>query len=405
MLRLDRSSWCVRNPRQTQPFTLSDLIAAGIYKPVILRDSRGPRGCSSTSFNPATLQGARSILFSLLLMTVAVVSAQSPSAAPKPGEPTDAKALKTFATALEWERKGQSLFAMEAFRKANKQDGGHCMTCFDKAYVNADHAAQYKDAEQIAREWLLVAPDAEKASIHWGIANALQNQGLNAKKDKFFEESCEEYNTALQMRPDYALIRFRLGISLAYLHRDDEARKEFSTFLEQDRRSPEYHDRAQRYVARVELARAKMAPPFSVVTIDGQHVSMDSLAGKVVLIDFWATWCGPCNGALPQIQSIADKFAGQPFVVLSVSLDSDDAKWRAFVKKNNMTWLQTRDGGLGGKLSKIFGVNAIPATFTIDADGVLEDEHVGDASIDGKLKKLVAQAAKAKLARLNGAGN
>jgi thiol-disulfide isomerase/thioredoxin len=135
-----------------------------------------------------------------------------------------------------------------------------------------------------------------------------------------------------------------------------------------------------------------MAPPFEITTRDGQHITMDSLAGKVVLIDFWATWCGPCREALPHIQKIAKKFDGQPFVVLSISLDSDGAAWSQFVEKNGMTWLQYRDGSFNGRISKQFGVTAIPATFTIDADGVLEDQHVGDANIEGKLKKLIARA-------------
>ncbi len=111
-----------------------------------------------------------------------------------------------------------------------------------------------------------------------------------------------------------------------------------------------------------------------------------------MLIDFWATWCGPCREALPHIRDIAQKFAGQPLVVMSISLETDDAKWRDFVAKNEMTWIQTRDDGFKGKVATMFGVHAIPATFTIDADGVLQDQHVGDASIEGKLKKLTARA-------------
>ncbi len=126
---------------------------------------------------------------------------------------------------------------------------------------------------------------------------------------------------------------------------------------------------------------------------------MDSLAGKVVLIDFWATWCGPCREALPHIRKIAQKFEGQPLVVLSISLDNDEAKWKDFVGKNGMTWLQYRDGYFNGRIATQFGVNAIPATFTIDADGVLEDQHVGDANIEGKLKKLIAQAVEWPIAR------
>jgi thiol-disulfide isomerase/thioredoxin len=141
-----------------------------------------------------------------------------------------------------------------------------------------------------------------------------------------------------------------------------------------------------------QLARERLAPAFEATTIDGKTVSLDDLQGKVVLIDFWATWCGPCREALPGIQRIAQKFAGQPLVVLSVSLDSDDAKWKSFVAEHKMTWLQTRDGGFEGSLSHQFGVHAIPQTFTIDADGVLQDQHIGDAAIEGKIKKLVAQA-------------
>jgi len=111
-----------------------------------------------------------------------------------------------------------------------------------------------------------------------------------------------------------------------------------------------------------------------------------------VLLDFWATWCGPCRAALPHMQSIAKKFAGQPLVVLSVSLDRDPTKWKQFVEKNEMTWLQYYDGGFEGPISRLFDVHAIPHTFTIDADGVLQDENIGDASIEGKLKKLVARA-------------
>jgi thiol-disulfide isomerase/thioredoxin len=150
--------------------------------------------------------------------------------------------------------------------------------------------------------------------------------------------------------------------------------------------------RALLFISQPEMARARMAPPFAVTTLDGQHISLDDLKGKVVLIDFWATWCGPCREALPHIQEIAKKFQGQPLVILSVSLDSQESKWKEFVAKNHMTWLNCRDGSFEGPVAKLFDVHAIPHTFTIDADGVLQDEHVGDAAIEGKLKKQIARA-------------
>ena len=78
--------------------------------------------------------------------------------------------------------------------------------------------------------------------------------------------------------------------------------------------------------------------------------------------------------------------------MISISLDTDQQKWKEFVEKNGMTWPQYFDGGFAGSIAKTFAVNAIPHTFTIDADGVLQQKHVGDASIEGKIRKLLARA-------------
>ena len=313
--------------------------------------------------------------------------------APKPGEPTDSKARKTFDEALQWDRKGMHAEAIGSFRKANKQDGGHCSECLRRAYLLAISTGDYKTSEAVAREMLATATtDADKVAAHFSLGVALQQLGIQGKKEQCFATSCDEFKTVLQLDPSYTTAHYGLGTSLARLHQDDAARAEFSAFLDKDKQTPALHERAARYLQRIDLARARMAPAFTVTTLDGQRVTMDSFAGKVVLIDFWATWCGPCREALPHIRQIAHKFEGEPFVVLSVSLDSDMEKWRAFVNSNGMTWLQYRDGGFDGYIARLFSVDAIPATFTIDADGVLEDQHVGDADIEGKLKKLIAQA-------------
>jgi thiol-disulfide isomerase/thioredoxin len=182
------------------------------------------------------------------------------------------------------------------------------------------------------------------------------------------------------------------GKALANLHQDEEAKGQFNKFLKMASSENPSRQRAQRFLEQPELARARMAPPFSVTTADGEHVSMDDLQGKVVLLDFWATWCVPCREALPHIQQLAKKFQGEPLVILSISLDANEEKWKEFITKNELSWLQYRDGGFTGPISRMFSVTAIPHTFTVDSDGVLQDEHIGDASIEGKLKKLISRA-------------
>jgi thiol-disulfide isomerase/thioredoxin len=340
------------------------------------------------------------VLSFFLSAGAAALAADNPATPPKPGEPTDPKARKTWDSAQDWERHRAYGAAISDYRKANQQDGGHCSPCLQRAYKLALTSGANKDAEAIARDMLPTAvTGGDKANVHYLIGLALQRQGMDKKKDACFNQSCDEFHAALDANQNLNVAHFGLGVSLAHLHQDDQARREFSAFLDQEKPGSVARERAERYLTNVGLARATMAPPFAVTTLDGQHISLDALTGKVVLIDFWATWCGPCREALPHIRRIAQQFSEQPLVVLSISLDKDEARWKDFVAKNGMTWLQYRDGGFDGAVAKQFGVHAIPATFTIDADGVLEDQRVGDADIEGKLKKLVARAAEVEKRR------
>jgi thiol-disulfide isomerase/thioredoxin len=347
-----------------------------------------------------TLHRCRAVLRVLAVFSSFFVAGSSPAGAVEPsipGAPTDPKAVRTFTDGMNWQKQGQKTLALDAYRKANQQDGGHCAACLSRGLKLAQDLGDYKAQEGILHDWISLAQsDRDKANLHFQLGIAPERQGIaenGGKKGARFNESCDEFKTALELDPKMAVAHYAMGVSLAYLHQDDAARAEFKTYLSEDTETPTRHERAARFIDHMDLARARMAPPFDLTTLDGRHITMDSLAGKVVLIDFWATWCGPCREALPHMRQIAQRFQGQPIVILSVSLDDDEAKWKDFVAKNGMTWLQYRDGGFTGPIATSFAVRAIPATFSIDADGVLEDQHVGDADIEGKLKKMIAHAA------------
>jgi thiol-disulfide isomerase/thioredoxin len=231
----------------------------------------------------------------------------------------------------------------------------------------------------------------EQASAHYQRGVVLFDEGIDKHKQEFFEQAHEELGKALAEREKFASALFADGRVLAYLMQDDAAKERFQQFVDLKTDDTPERRRALRYLSEPALARARMAPPFEVTTVDGKKVSLDDLQGQVVLIDFWATWCGPCREAMPHIRNIAKEHAEDPLVVLSVSVDKDEKAWSDFIAANKMTWPQYFNGGFGG-LAKLYEVSAIPNTFTIDADGVLQAEHVGDAGIDGKIRKLVARA-------------
>jgi peroxiredoxin len=109
-------------------------------------------------------------------------------------------------------------------------------------------------------------------------------------------------------------------------------------------------------------------PAFNLQTLDGKTVSIASLKGKVVLLDFWATWCGPCRKALPELKELSQKNTGKPLVVVSVSADQDRKALEEFVRANGMNWLQAWDAK-GQVIGGVFGVNSLPSYVVIDAEG------------------------------------
>jgi thiol-disulfide isomerase/thioredoxin len=325
--------------------------------------------------------------------TVGKFTASGKTAAAPPG-PTDEKARQTFADAAALMKKHAFVFALDGYRKADKQDGGHCVPCEIQAIQAALQIKEYKAAREetaLIREH--VTSIADKAKAHYLSGTVCLEEGVDGNHEKALEAADIEFQASLQMQPNNADCLYGDGLALAHLKQDGAARERFQQFLKVAPQSDLDYFRAQRFAENPELARARVAPNFSVSAADGRTITLEGLTGKVVLIDFWATWCGPCREVLPHVKEIAKRFAGQPFVVISISMDKDEAKWREFIAKNEMSWIQYRDGYFEGPIAKMFGVRAIPATFTIDADGVLQDQHVGDAEIEGKLKKLIARAA------------
>jgi thiol-disulfide isomerase/thioredoxin len=318
---------------------------------------------------------------------VTVASAQT-----KSDGPTDQKAQKTYQQALEELHDRNPQFALEDFKKADKQDGGHCAACQAQMLKYGVELGDWKAAESAVNEMIANAQGPKETAIaHYQAATLYFREGLERRKDEFFARCHEEAGQALAAYSNFPEALALDGRALARLKQDDAAKAQFQQYLKVRTTDDAERQRVARYLEHPDLARAMMAPAFSVTTTEGQKISMDDLQGKVVLLDFWATWCGPCREALPHIRNVAKKFQGQPLVILSVSLDTDEGKWKEFIAKNEMTWPQYRDGAFGGPVAKLFGVNAIPHTFTIDSYGVLAEEHVGDASIEGKLKKLLSQ--------------
>jgi thiol-disulfide isomerase/thioredoxin len=140
------------------------------------------------------------------------------------------------------------------------------------------------------------------------------------------------------------------------------------------------------------LAIGTKFPDFDEKDVAGQPFSVASHKGKVLLIDFWATWCGPCRAELPNVLATYQKHHPEGFDIIGVSLDEDQSKVTDFTKSMNMTWPQFFDGqGWKNKLAVKFGIESIPATFLLDGEGkIIGKDLRGDdleAAVAKALKK------------------
>lgn len=163
---------------------------------------------------------------------------------------------------------------------------------------------------------------------------------------------------------------------------------------------------AQIKIDRFRIIRiGEQAPQFVAKTLDGKPFELSDLRGKIVLVDFWATWCGPCIAEMPNIRKTLDKYGEDgDFVVLGISLDNDEKTVGKFIRKREIPWAQIVTGPADkSAIAQQYFVAGIPATFLIGPDGKVVAKNLRGKSLQKEVAKLVRKTrlAKAKRATSN----
>ena len=131
------------------------------------------------------------------------------------------------------------------------------------------------------------------------------------------------------------------------------------------------------------------APDFTLASHRGPNMRLQEQRGDVIMLNFWASWCGPCRRENPNVKNLYDQYGGEQFEILSVSLDNNKARWEGAIKQDKMNWLHVSDLKKWQSVAASdYGVKSIPFTVLVDPEGKIIATKLRGPALANKLKEL-----------------
>jgi len=272
-------------------------------------------------------------------------------------------------------RRGRWEDALKNFKKANDLKDKRSVEA-SLGMVQAYHGlGAYRNVVDTCEKIIEMAAgdSATLAQVYNYEGIALQTQA-NVKDQKKLGEAEAVFRKGVALNPDLAILHYNLGYTLMELNRDAEGIVELKKYISLNPEGSKA-EQAAKLIENPRRAREAYAPDFSITTADGEYVTLDDMRGKVVLLDFWGTWCPPCVASVPALRDLQKRFSKEPqFKMISVSRGDPEAKWREFIEKNQMVWTQYLD--LDQHVVRAFDVRAYPTYILIDAEGVIRYREI-----------------------------
>jgi thiol-disulfide isomerase/thioredoxin len=284
--------------------------------------------------------------------------------------------------------------ALAAYRQADKLSYHTCSVCLLRIVSILRKAGDFDGALDTAKKAIAAAGENKKlaAEAH-AVRGSLLSTMANKPTDKKLKEAEQEFRDMLALQPELSVGHRYLGVVLIRQNRDAEGIAEMNAFINAPGNDAKSVAEARAIVASPIRAREPFAPDFSFTSLEGGEISSTALQGKVVLLDFWATWCPPCRESVPTMVGLHKKFAGKPFEMLGISGDDEEGTVKTFTSKNGMNWTEFLDNY--GAVSGPFDVDSFPTYIVVDKEGVIRYRQSGfGPTVGSELEDAINKALK-----------
>lgn len=237
----------------------------------------------------------------------------------------------------------------------------------------------YKIQDELSKEYKTAAEVNDTVKMK-EIENNFeaQKKAFSDKEDELIKANSDSYMAA------YTVANKIYGLEV------NEIQAKFDQLGENAKATVPGKKIADRIVALEAVAIGKVAPDFTLNTPEGTPLSMQSIKGKVKLIDFWASWCGPCRGENPNVVKIYEEFHPKGLEILSVSLDRDNDAWVKAIADDNLTWNHVSDLKFwDSAAAKLYAVNSIPHTVLLDENNVIVAKNLRGDELKAKIEEML----------------